>query len=165
MVARADYEIKQITDGLSPGDWEWLCAFEDNLRDADRRELVAVAGDTLDAIFKSIEVSEEAYSVTGAGGEPLVLYGKCRVDNLPGRMIWCIATKALGPYQREFARVSRDILRRWADEYGILWNAVGDFNEPAKRWLQWCGADFGEPMEINGEKFVRFYIRGGMEDV
>ena len=157
---RADYEIKRLSEELTPEEWCWLCEFELDLREADRRELIAVHGDTLDAILNSVNQSEEAYRVTGAEGKPLVLYGKCAEKNLPGRLIWCMATKHLRPYQREFARVSRNILHTWAAEHGILWNAVGDFNEAAKRWLQWCGADFGDPLEIGGEPFVRFYIRG-----
>ena len=70
-----------------------------------------------------------------------------------------MGTNELKPYQREFARVSKGILQAWAEEHGILWNAVGDFNDAAKRWLQWCGADFGEPLVMGGETFVRFYIR------
>lgn len=141
-------------------EWDWLEAFEKNLRPADRRELVALHGNAYQAIVQSVTTSEEAFRVTGAKGEPLVLYGKCAEENLPGRLIWCMATNDLGPYQREFARVSRRILHAWADRHGILWNAVGDFNEAAKRWLKWCGAEFGNPFKMGGETFVRFYIRG-----
>ena len=121
---------------------------------------MATHGRVYTAILRSVISSEAVYSVTGAKGEPLVLYGKCAEENLPGRMIWCMATKSMRPYEREFARVSKGIIQAWAAEHGILWNAVGDFNEPAKRWLKWCGAEFGNPLEIGGEKFVRFYIRG-----
>ena len=167
MVARADYAIEKIANPqwISDLEWKWINVFEKRLRPADRRELIAVHGYAYQAIAQSVTTSEDAYRVTGKNDEPLVLYGKCVIENLPGRLIWCMATTDLKPYQREFARVSREILRKWADKYGILWNYVGDFNEPAKRWLQWCGADFGEPLEMGGEKFVRFYIRGGMEDV
>lgn len=161
-MARADYEIKKIKNpqAIADSEWAWIDAFEKKLRAADRRELVAVHGNEFQAIVQSVTTSEEAYRVTGENGEPLVLYGKCAPENLPGRLIWCMATDELKPYQREFARVSKRILRKWADEYGILWNAVGDWNEPAKRWLKWCGAEFGKPLEMGGEKFVRFYIRG-----
>lgn len=159
---RADYEIKKIKNPQAIADLEWylLEKFEKDLRAADRREVIAVHGNAFEAIVQSVTSSETAYIVTGAQGEPLVLYGKCAEENLPGRLIWCMATNAMEPYEREFARVSRKILREWAAEYGILWNAVGDFNEPAKRWLKWCGAEFGQPLEMGGEKFVRFYIRG-----
>ena len=141
-------------------EWDWLGAFYDDLRPLDERELLATHGRVYKAILRSVISSEAVYSVTGAKGEPLVLYGKCAEENLPGRMIWCMATKSMGPYEREFARVSKGIIQAWAAEHGILWNAVGDFNEPAKRWLKWCGAEFGQPLEIGGERFVRFYIRG-----
>ena len=156
-----DYRIDAIDPGrITKEEWDWMDLFEKRIRDADRRELMAVHGNTYMAIVQSVTTSEAAYRVSGANGEPLVLYGKCAPENLPGRMIWCMGTKELPPYQREFARVSRQILRAWAEEHEILWNAVGDFNEPAKRWLQWCGAEFGTPLEMGGEPFVRFYIRG-----
>ena len=160
-MARAEYEIKKIKNPQSIADLElkWLNFFAKDLRPADRKELIAAHGDVCEAILKSVHSSEEAYTVTGAKGEPLVLYGKCAEKNLPGRLIWCMATNAMEPYEREFARVSRRILQAWAKKHGILWNAVGDFNEPAKRWLRWCGAEFGQPLEMGGEKFVRFYIR------
>ena len=159
---RADYVIDKIENPQAIADleWEWIDAFEKKLRAADRRELAAMHGNAYQAIVQSVTTSEKAYRVTGAKGEPLVLYGKCAHESLPGRMIWCVATEELEPYQREFARVSKKILQAWAAEHGILWNAVGDFNEPAKRWLKWCGAEFGQPLEMGGETFVRFYIRG-----
>lgn len=162
-MARADYEIKPFhttTYDMDGESWAWIDAFDDDLRPLDKRELIAAHGRTWTAILRSLISSEEAYSVTGADGKPLVLYGKCAEKNLPGRLIWCMATNAMGPYEREFARVSKGILQAWAAEHGILWNAVGDFNEPAKRWLQWCGAEFGSPLVMGGEMFVRFYIRG-----
>ena len=162
-MARADYEIKPIhttTHELTRSEWDWLDAFEMRLRPEDKRELIAVHGKIFVAILRSVISSEEAYCVTGAAGEPLVLYGKCAEKNLPGRLIWCMATVDMVPYEREFARVSRKIVQEWAEKHGILWNAVGDFNEAAKRWLKWCGAEFGDPLEMGGEPFVRFYIRG-----
>lgn len=159
---RADYVIETVKNPqvIADLEWDWLDKFSERLRPLDRRELAAVHGNAYQAIVQSVTTSEKAYRVTGAKGEPLVLYGKCAHESLPGRMIWCVATEELEPYQREFARVSKKILQAWAAEHGILWNAVGDFNEPAKRWLEWCGAEFGKPLEMGGEKFVRFYIRG-----
>ena len=155
-----DYEIKSLfTKTHTDAEREWIRRFNDTLREEDQRELIAAQGSTMAAIKTSIASSEDCYMVTGAHGEPIVLYGKCKIANIPGRQIWCMATTELGPYQREFARVSRKILQEWAEEYGILWNAVGDFNEPAKRWLLWCGAEFGKPLTMGGEKFIRFYIR------
>lgn len=161
-MARADYEIRKIENpqAIADSEWEWLEAFEKNLRTADRRELIAVHKNAFAAIAQSVTTSEEAYRVTGAKGEPLVLYGKCAPENLPGRLIWCMATANLATYEREFARVSKKILQEWAAKHGLLWNAVGEFNEAAKRWLKWCGAEFGSPLIMGGEMFVRFYIRG-----
>ena len=159
-MARADYAIESIfTKELTDAEWDWLTDFEERLRQADRRELIAAAGDAWTAIDTSIVNSEACYRVSGDKGQPLVLYGRCKVDGIPGRLIWCVATDELKPYEREFARVSRKILQEWAEEFGILWNAVGEFNEPAMRWLKWCGAEFGKPLDMGGEKFIRFYIR------
>ena len=165
-MARADYEIKPMAtrvEDMTDEAWDWLDVLVNRLRPGDKRELMAAHGNVFMAVVDSVFSSEEAYGVTGANGEPLVLYGKCAEENLPGRLIWCVATEDIASYEREFARVSRWIVRTWAEKHGILWNAVGDFNEPAKRWLKWCGAEFGKPLEMGGEKFIRFYIRGGEE--
>lgn len=155
-----DYEINRLSPTeWTDAEWDWLMEFEGSLRDADRRELNAACGDVWTAIDTSILHSEICYRVTGDKGQPIVLYGRSIVENTPGRLIWCVATEMMKPYEREFARVSRRILRDWADEFGILWNAVGEFNEPAIRWLKWCGAEFGNPLEMGGETFIRFYIR------
>lgn len=155
-----DYEIKTLhPTAWTDAEWDWLIEFEGALRDADRRELAAACGDAWTGIDTSILHSEVCYRVTGGKGQPIVLYGRSIVENAPGRLIWCVATEMMKPYEREFARVSRRILRDWADEFGILWNAVGEFNEPAIRWLKWCGAEFGKPLEMGGELFIRFYIR------
>ncbi len=158
------YTIRPIATsvaGLTNEEWDWLAQFNRTLRPADKREANATHPDgAFQAIVDSVLYSEAAFRVTGENGEPLVLYGKYTQENLPGRLVWCMATTRLKPYEREFARVSRKILRQWADEYGLLWNAVGEFNTPAQRWLRWCGAKFGDPLEMGGETFIRFFITG-----
>jgi len=156
-----EYTIRALSSTVHlHAELDWLHKFERSLRPEDRREADAMHEDgALQAIMDSVKYSEEAFRVTGEVGEPLVLYGKYKADGLPGRLIWCMATTHLPPYEREFARVSRKILQDWAKEYGLLWNAVAEFNEPAKRWLKWCGAEFGDTLEMGGEKFIRFFIR------
>ena len=43
---------------------------------------------------------------------------------------------------------------------GRLYNAVGAFNKDALQWLTWCGAEFLQPFELEGEKFYPFEIKG-----
>lgn len=156
-----EYTIRKFSKlMLTPEEQNWLHEFELGLRPEDRMEAAAMhKGGASQAVMDSVKESEDAYRVTGEMDEPLVLYGKYKAEGLPGRLIWCMATIHLPPYEREFARVSRKILQDWTKEYGLLWNAVAEFNEPAKRWLRWCGAEFGEPLEMGGEKFIRFCIR------
>lgn len=156
-----DYMITPLSKTtLLPEELNWLYEFELNLRPEDRMEAAVMhEGGASRAIMDSVKESEDAFRVTGEVGEPLVLYGKYKAEGLPGRLIWCMATTHLPPYEREFARVSRKILQDWVKEYGLLWNAVAEFNEPAKRWLRWCGAEFGDTLEMGGEKFIRFFIR------
>ena len=76
------------------------------------------------------------------------------------REVWCLGTEKVKRHFLPFALESRVILKRWARKYRRLYNAVGAFNEDALKWLAWCGAEFLEPFELEGEKFYPFEIKG-----
>ncbi len=140
-------------------EWQWIESFIRDLRPLDVRELNA-GGGVVEEIMASIDQSESCWRVTGQGGEPLVLFGKKAVHGVPGRLIWCMGTRHLCRYEREFARVSKQILLQWTQQDGCLYNACGAFNLPAIRWLTWCGARFGCRRNIRDEEFIDFVIGG-----
>ena len=156
-MAKLKYIIKRISE---PSD-AFLSAFEGNIRDSDKRELIACGNSVYDEIKDSIICSDECWAAETETGEPIVVYGRTKVEGQIGTLIWCLGTKKLNDYWRPFARESRKQLQKWAEEHGPLWNAVGVFNEDAIRWLSWCGATFGFDFQRGSEMFRSFCICEG----
>lgn len=156
-MAKLKYIIKRISE---PSD-AFLSAFEGNIRDSDKRELIACGNSVYDEIKDSIICSDECWSAETENGEPIVVYGRTKVEGQIGTLIWCLGTNKLNDYWRPFARESRKQLQKWAEEHGPLWNAVGVFNEDSIRWLSWCGATFGFDFQRGSEMFRSFCICEG----
>ena len=156
-MAKLKYIIKRISE---PSD-AFLSVFEGNIRDNDKRELIACGNSVYDEIKDSIICSDECWAAETENGEPIVVYGRTKVEGQIGTLIWCLGTKKLNDYWRPFARESRKQLQKWAEEHGPLWNAVGVFNEEAIRWLSWCGATFGFDFQRGSEMFRSFCICEG----
>ncbi len=154
MVANLKYIIKRISE---PSD-AFLRAFEGNIRDSDKRELLAYGSSVFDEIKDSIICSDECWAAETENGDPIVVYGRTKVEGQIGTLIWCLGTKRLKDYWRPFARESRKQVQQWAQEYGPLWNAAGVFNDDAIRWLSWCGATFGFDFQRGSEMFRSFCI-------
>ena len=157
-----EYKIVEITrENKKLLDERW---FTERMRPEDKRELKAVEGSCLKGVHNSIVRSIQngkcyVVMLTRASGEivPAVLFGV--IPEKEKALIWCLASNEIGKYYIEFAKVSRRIVRGWAVEYGILYNAVGEFNANARRWLAWCGARFSAPFDIKSERFLAFEIR------
>lgn len=137
----------------------FLDAFEGNIRPNDRKELLAVNTTVKKELSESITGSEECYAVTTDTKEPLALFGRKKIEDYPGNLIWCVGTNRLREFWFPFIRESRKVLREWAHKHGVLYNAVGSFNTEAMRWLSWLGADFTSTVEIGGEDFFCFELR------
>ncbi len=133
----------------------------ENLRDADSREISAWTWDVAREVRESIFMSDEAWAAREKrSGALIAVWGKREIQGKPGRLIWCLGTEKVKRHFLPFALESRVILKRWARKYRRLYNAVGGFNEDALKWLAWCGAEFLEPFELEGEKFYPFEIKG-----
>lgn len=132
-----------------------------NLRDVDSREISAWTWDVAQEVRESIFMSDEAWAAREKrSGALIAVWGKREIQGKPGRLIWCLGTEKVKRHFLPFALESRVILKRWARKYRRLYNAVGAFNEDALKWLAWCGAEFLEPFELEGEKFYPFEIKG-----
>lgn len=132
------------------------------LRAIDRREIHAASDNVLHEIKASINESDECWAAYEKKGRGLIaVWGIKRIKDYPGRLIWCLGTYRISQYWLSFAGVSRRIVQRWANRYGVLHNAVGVFNEDAIKWLEWCGATMREPIQVGREQFYPFEIRRG----
>lgn len=133
----------------------------ENLRDVDSREISAWTRDIAREVRESIYMSDEVWAAQEKrSGALIAVWGNREIQGRPGRLIWCLGTEKVKRHFLPFALESRVILKRWARKYRRLYNAVGAFNEDALKWLAWCGAEFLEPFELEGEKFYPFEIKG-----
>lgn len=143
---------------------EKLAAAEElyeNLRYVDSREISAWTWDIEREVRESVFMSDEVWAAREKrGGALIAVWGKREIQGKPGRLIWCLGTEKVKRHFLPFALESRVILKRWARKYGRLYNAVGAFNKDALKWLAWCGAEFLQPFELEGEKFYPFEIKG-----
>ena len=115
----------------------------ENIRYVDSKEISAWTRDVALEVRESVFMSDEAWAAREKrGGALIAVWGKREIQGKP------------------FALESRVILKRWARKYGRLYNAVGAFNKDALKWLTWCGAEFLQPFELEGEKFYPFEIKG-----
>lgn len=153
------YIIRQITDAHEKKELaEELTAL---LRDADRREITAGGRSAYDEVRDSIHMSAACFAAFTRDDRALIaVWGYRRVKGNDGRLIWCLGTYRIKNYWLPFAVASKKILMRWARRFGVLYNAVGAFNEDTIRWLAWCGATFHEGVRVGEETFLPFTIGG-----
>lgn len=125
-----------------------LLDFFQNIRPADRRELEASTGESLDDM--TLESFEDGVALIhkdrllGVGG-----------INVTHKVIWFLATTAIECYPLTFLRFSRKKLQEFLNEHGQLRNAVHIDNTLHISWLTWLGAEFG-PMVAPGFRYFEF---------
>ena len=156
----ANYEIKKITKQKTKEQLVWSLLGE--LRAADRREMKAIVkerGTMENEVYESVLRSEECYAAYDRTGL-IAVWGHGAVAENPGHLIWCLGTNRVEDHRYAFAVESKRILTRWANDYGVLYNAVGAFNKTALTWLKFCGAAFHQEIVIGGERFIPFTIEG-----
>lgn len=137
-----------------------------DIRDIDRREILAATKDVYQEILASMQLSDMCYTGRAREDNKLIaVWGIRKIDGCDGRLIWCLGTPKLEKFWLSFADKSKRIVTDWAGKYGVLFNAVGSFNKNSIRWLKWCGADFGKSVSVGKEKFIPFYIKGGDKNV
>ena len=153
----ANYEIKKITKEKKKK--QVAAELYRQLRAADRRELLAVVGRHAmeQEVYDSVFHAEECYAAYDRTGL-IAVWGHGTVAGNPGHLIWCLGTNRVTDHRYAFTVESKRILTRWANDYGVLYNAVGAFNKAALAWLKFCGAAFHQEILIGGERFIPFTI-------
>ena len=69
--------------------------------------------------------------------------------------LWLLTTDIVTEHKFLFVRYSQRYVEEMLKQYPVLYGEAEINNEPAKRWLKWLGARFGEP---NG-RFIPFEIK------
>lgn len=136
--------------------------FANNLRDDDINELKAIGYTNLKEVYlESLEGSEISIVVKSMQNEMLCIFGLSMIKTMYGRGIWCLCSKKIIEYKKEFLVNSYLVIEEWLNKYEKLYNYVDCRNEKTIRWLKWLGAKFSEPFPFGKENtpFILFTIQ------
>lgn len=138
-----------------------------NMREKDRNEIWAIGHFTPEhAVKMSMLASDSAYSFV-QGKKVLAMFGVSSPSLLcPVGIVWFMSTEEIFiRHRRTMARDGRAWLRKWLNDYDLLFNFIDVRNELSIKWLKWCGATFSEPIPYGVEKlpFMKFELKKTIE--
>ena len=131
------------------------------LRSADLKELKAAGYKTgKGALNHGFDISACCYTgINPETGQPAVMFGVVKTAEERGfNTIWLLGTDDVARHGRVFARRCRFWIRRFAEIYGIIGNAVDLDNVFYVRWLKWCGFRQISTMRHEGAVFGLFIL-------
>lgn len=130
---------------------EDVIAVARNLRPADRAEMQALGHHDIEETLLAGVASSGGHVMIDRHGIPFGLFGVARVSRVPvAGKVWMVATEGLEREALAFARVSREIVTAWEQEFDILFNAVDGRNETHVKWLKWLGFQFLNTVYVSG---------------
>ena len=130
------------------GDYDYL---QDNMRQADRRELFIAHGYGTKQAMDDIRRYPANCCVID--GEPAILFG-CADYGTYG-VPWMLATNDIRKIPITFIRKSVPIVRGWVDIYGYLTNFVHNENTLSLRWLKALGFKIEGELPIGKHTFYK----------
>ena len=153
------YPDLQIREYLE-GDLDYL---SNNLRDIDRKELVALFDtEVKEGLEYSINETDDLWVVTHKQ-IPCMIFGisdrteegECAKSGL----IWAVGTNEVYKHKTALHEISKNVINHWFKEYDVLFNYIWEDNKLHKKWLEKLGFMFFEDDYIISpaeEKFVFF---------
>ena len=134
----------------------------DNMRGSDVAEIWASSnykpGEALwkgyEESFKCLTILKDDQAIGMFGIHPNNFIGKTAT-------IWLLATKELDDISRKFLKASRWFINMFLEFYPVLYNWTDSRNEPALKWLRFCGAVINEavPYGVDQKPFHYFELR------
>ncbi len=113
----------------------------ENIREDDRREILAFSGGTpLDAMVQGYGFSDKPRTVL-VGDTPVAMFGSGIVEPRVGA-VWLLGTDGIHDISRQFLRESKKWLEELHDNYDLLFNYVDERNTVHIKWLKWLGFKF-----------------------
>lgn len=132
----------------------------DNLRLADKLEMVQLHKDNWEYPYYSMLYSDVLYQARDKDGNLLCVTGAAAIECDTGYCVWCLGTKELSRHKRDFVRYGRFIMKEYLTRCGELKNFIGVENEEALTWVKHFGAELKKPIKLGDGMFVPFVIRG-----
>ena len=127
-----------------------------NMRPEDIKEVSSFNATPKDALLNAIAHDEATMTVLCPDNIPYAMFG---VGCTNGEAyIWMLGTTDIIKHKFEFLKRCREWVWGLVGIYEKVYNYVHEDNKLAIKWLSWCGAEFIQQAEINGETFYRFMI-------
>jgi hypothetical protein len=143
------------------GDVDYIA---DNMRDADRIEVRAIANLSPKQALERSLYSEVAYTVV-VNDEPCCMFGFARASALSDVGVpWLLGTELVNSipvkFLRESKRIVDDFMR--SGKYAKLENWIDSENEVSLRWLKWLGFTVRDDVTLvrGGRTFYYFNKEG-----
>ena len=88
----------------------------------------------------------------------ICMYGV--VPEKSGGRIWMLSRKGIEKYALPVSRIARSEIKRFIEDYSMIYNIVDERNKIVLRWLKWLGFQFGARYLIGPDKnsFKEFYL-------
>lgn len=128
----------------------------ENMREIDKLEVSCFGHSPRQAVERSISESDVSLTVLSKKGKVMAIFG-AGVTEEPH--IWLLGTKELDKNPLTLLRHCHKWITSFVEVYGEVSNWIHADNLVCLRWLQWCGAEISEPVEVQGELLRKFNIR------
>lgn len=136
----------------------WLTKYIfENLRQIDRKEIIALCDNEQGVIMRSIILSDESYVARDEKRKPIMIFGFVKESNC----IWALGTVFVDLYHKELVKIGLQYIKDCKEKYGYMTNWIHEDNTKALRYIKRAGALFTDTCKTEkGDIFVRFEIGG-----
>lgn len=126
-----------------------------DIRAADRAELEAINGGTVDFELRESVRRSESVRACVCDGRVLAIFGDIRYDDAVG-VPWMVSSNSITRYVRPFLEQCQGVIQDMQSRHLMLMNMSHAENTLANRWLKWLGFRFHDAMPF-GHKGELFY--------
>ena len=133
----------------------------DTIREEERLEVRRHSGRTpLEAILRSIRLSDEAFACFGPDGRLLCITGVTPWTALgePVASPWLLTSTHIKKHPKLLLWGTKLLLERWRERYVALFNQVDAEYTQALRWAKWAGFTVHEAMPRYGHIGGDFHV-------
>jgi hypothetical protein len=132
----------------------------DNMRQADRDEVIAGGHDHKDGLRRSVELTDVCFTLDSADGPLLICGAKPKSLTSDVGIPWLLGSFLAEKHPKVFLKDAPLILGVWFRDFNYLENYVHAEYKQAVNWLQRIGFTLGETIKIpkTDEHFIRFHM-------
>lgn len=134
-----------------------------NMREIDKLEVSCFGYSPSKAVERSIQESDFCFTILSKDEKVMGIFGAGVSKEEP--LMWLLGTKELDRNPMTLLRHCQKWIYAIAEAYGSVSNWIHADNLVCLRWLQWCGAELSEPVEVQGELLRKFKINVEKQNV